>query len=114
MTERYVWIVWGTHGYYSNRTEWNVRVFDTEAEAIAWKDACIRRAVEVREWFADSSRQAVTHERARWASEYDQAVVREYTNGNGVTTYYVNGAWVTSYLDDMPHYDVQRIPFGVA
>jgi len=111
---RVVWVVSASHGCYSDRQEWFVRVFDTEAEAQAWKVCCEKRVEEVRaRMTADDLDvwQEVSHELAEWAREYDAALSSSYPRGNGRTVHNLSIALAYP-PDDGPRYYVESVPFG--
>lgn len=112
---RSVWVVSASHGCYSDRQEWLVRVFDTEAEAHAWKEWCVKRADEVRaRMTADDldAWQEVPREWADWAREYDAAMASSYPRDGGARTVHILASVLSYPSDDGPRYRVESVPFG--
>lgn len=83
LAERIIYIVTGSTGEYSDRTEWTVRAFENEADAKAFVEMADAWA---REWFN-------RHQDARWTDEaendrpaHDPDFRSDYTG----TSYYMS------------------------
>jgi len=110
---RLVWVVRGSAGCYSDRSEWPVRAFASEDAAFRHAALCTERVREARERAVREDIDAygeMTEEVARFVSEYDPSLVRQYEHAtSGARSYWLRVSSTMAYADDGPWYEVESV-----